>query len=206
MANELFNKQKVQQVNEYGRRKVAKCQLSPLINIYAKFYPELPGMGEAIRQLSMLLSNSSVVPQSELFCFKDKKIPYPVLLSQEVKGENLQMVLNAAYKENQADSKAKLNQLDASRWTDLFILTVLIHPEDGKPDNYILSPCKNAKGEDSYAIVAIDNGVCQESCRIKFKFLTLTEPIHADAPRPQFVDCHRSRRPGAPAQAVLFLA
>ena len=158
MAKALFNKQqKVQQVNEYGQRKVAKCALNSLINVYAKFYPELPGMEEAIRRLAFLLSESGIVPQSELFCFKEKKMPYPVLLSQEAKGENLQTVLSNAYKANDPEAQAKLTRLDSHRWTDLFILSVLIHPEDGKPDNYILSPCKNTKGEDSYAIVAIDN-------------------------------------------------
>ena len=74
MAKELFNnQQKVQQVNEYGRRKVAKCALNPLINVYAKFYPELPGMEEAIRRLAFLLSDSGIVPQERIVLFQRQK-------------------------------------------------------------------------------------------------------------------------------------
>ena len=158
LAKTLFTeKEKVQAVNTYGRRKVAKCKLNPLIQVYAKFYPELPGIEEAVKRLAMQLSGSAIVPQSELFCFKEAKKDYPVLLSQEVIGENLQVVLNKAYKENQAGSLAKLNKLDPIRWADLLLLSILIHPEDGKPDNYILTSTKNEKGEDQYAIVGIDN-------------------------------------------------
>jgi hypothetical protein len=158
MAHTLFNeKSKVKAVNIYGRHQVAKCVLNPVISVYAKFYPELPGIEEAVKALALQLSQSSIIPYSELFCFKEGSKSYPVLLSQEIKGENLQTVLNAAYKDKQTSALEKLEKIDHHRWTDLLILSVLIHPEDGKPDNYILTPCKNSHGEENYALVGIDN-------------------------------------------------
>jgi len=157
MEKELFQKGKVQAVNEYGRREVAKCTLNSVISVYAKFYPELPGIEESVRSLSCVISDHQTVPNSELFCFKNKTEEYPVLLSQEVIGENLQTVLNHAYREQSAEALQKLKSLDKAQWTALFILTVLIHPEDGKPDNYILKPFQNAQGKTVYAIIGVDN-------------------------------------------------
>ena len=68
--------------------------------------------------------------------FDAKGASYPVLISQTVAGENLQTVLNSAKKKGQVG--ATLRQLHRQYTCEQILLAMLVHPEDGKPDNYQL--------------------------------------------------------------------
>ena len=156
VMKQLFNNRgEIQQANLYGRRQVAKITVNQQ-TLYVKFYPELPGMEEAMRTFAWQLFGYGT-SQSELFRFVDKRTKkansYSVFLSHQVTGDNLQVVLNEGIEK----SNLKLAELDAYRLSQFILLTLLTHPEDGKPDNYILSPYLNTEGENSYQLVGIDN-------------------------------------------------
>jgi hypothetical protein len=140
----------------YGRRYVAKVKVGGH-SVFAKFYPELPGMEAAVSSLALQLFSYGTA-RSELFRLTEltQKKVYPLLFSHHVPGENFHDVLIAAYEQKREDAKKKLQQLDVQRFSQLFLLHILIHAEDGKPDNYILSPLIVA-GKTYYQLVGVDN-------------------------------------------------
>jgi tetratricopeptide (TPR) repeat protein len=140
---------KIIKMNQYGRHIVSKIKINKQA-IYVKFFPELPGVEEAIRMLAVQLFGGCTA-QSELFRFQDRDGQiYSILMSQEVPGQNLHEVLM-----NRRDDF--LMKLDSYRFTQLFFLSLLVNPEDGKPDNYILSPYISKDCKASYQIICIDN-------------------------------------------------
>ncbi|MCE3237748.1 MAG: hypothetical protein K0R24_729 [Gammaproteobacteria bacterium] len=139
----------------YGRR-VVKAIDYQTANWHVKEHPEMPGIEIAVKFFANLLFGEHT-PPNELFSFFDTKgKPYPVLISQTVKGDNLQDVLN----QSPAQVASILDQLHPQYLSEQIILAMLIHPEDGKPDNYQLLPMTIKQGEKAigaYRIVGIDN-------------------------------------------------
>ena len=118
-------------------------------NWHVKENPEMPGVEMAVGALSRLLFGEYTAP-NEVFSFFDAKgASYPVLISQTVAGENLQTVLNGAKKKGQVG--ATLRQLHPQYTCEQILLAMLVHPEDGKPDNYQLLPVTTSdKGAASF--------------------------------------------------------
>ncbi len=144
------------QSTDYGRRVVKAIQYNQA-NWHVKENPEMPGVEMAVGALSRLLFGEHTAP-NEVFSFFDAKgAAYPVLISQTVAGENLQTVLN----QPKAKSQAALRQLHPQYTCEQIVLAMLVHPEDGKPDNYQLLPVTTTQADGQsvaqYRIVGIDN-------------------------------------------------
>jgi hypothetical protein len=130
---------------------------NPLQNhLYFKFLTEfndhkvksvgaLPGMEEAISVFIRKMVPEGA-PYSELFILFNKLgCKWPVLVSQGVEGRTLRDVLEK--------DPSILHHLEPKRLSYLLLATMLINPEDGKRDNYILALLPGGH----YQIVCIDN-------------------------------------------------
>ncbi len=145
------------ETTDYGRR-VVKAIEHDNAKWHVKENPEMPGIEMAVGALSRLLFGEHTAP-NEVFSFFDVKgVGYPVLISQTVQGANLQTVLNDPKK---AHTHEVLQQLHPQYTSEQIILAMLVHPEDGKPDNYQLLEMKTTRpdGKDStqYRLIGIDN-------------------------------------------------
>jgi WD40 repeat protein len=137
---------------EYGRR-VVKVISYQHANWHIKKHPEMPGVETAVKTFAQQLLGEHTAP-NELFAFFEQKgNPYPVLISQTVPGENLQQVLNLP----SAKTNAVLNALDVQSLSEQILLAMLIHPEDGKPDNYQVLPTEHEGQPPQCRIVGVDN-------------------------------------------------
>jgi len=112
---------------------------------FLKQYPEWPGY-EYASSLFMRLLGVNHLPYQDLIIFNaNSKInSYPVLLSQKVDGDLVLRVWN----KTQAFSN-----LDPFHTGLLIIAAMLLNPEDGKEDNFILS-------KDRKYLIPIDNDHC----------------------------------------------
>ena len=114
------------QVKE-GRRKVVRVGNNSHI-AYIKFFPELVGIEEIIGDLTRNVIGFGA-PYGELFRFPDGS---PAWVSQEIPGDTLKWVL-----ENEPN---RLSKLDPVSTFNFILMAMLVNPEDGKPDNYIVEP------------------------------------------------------------------
>ncbi|WP_213156197.1 hypothetical protein [Neochlamydia sp. AcF65] len=116
--------------------------------LHFKPYPEMAGMEYAVGRLHRLIIGHGV-PEAELFkCYNMRRNPYPLLVSETSEGKNLEDVLKAG---------STLTHLDLHRVHNMMLLAMLVNPEDGKPDNYILQSFTNHQGEKKDQLVSIDN-------------------------------------------------
>ena len=122
---------------------------------YAKVYPEFPGMQIAVDTLCALLSGASgnailahlYLPQKKGPFKKSRHFkPYPLLLSKSL-GDTLQKSFA---------SSTDLHLLDTYSFTWKLIETLLIHPEDDKPDNIALQSFTTPLGQPAYRLVSFD--------------------------------------------------
>ncbi|MHA7840704.1 MAG: WD40 repeat domain-containing protein [Gammaproteobacteria bacterium] len=155
--------------NHHGRRQVGEMVYEGY-HAHGKFFPELPGVEEAVRVFSEQLQLGGVA-MSQLFrcpysISKPQRDPkkqahlssadilgFPLLLSLHVEGENVQDGLS----ENPVLMEKRLSQLHRGHFTRLLLLTLLIHPEDGQPANFILSTTEPDKKGNCYKLVSVDN-------------------------------------------------
>jgi WD40 repeat protein len=116
-------------------------------DIHLKFYPELPGIEIAVNQLSkrLLMGKGKEVTLAKLQ-YKDQV--EPVLLSSTIHGYNLS---------GQDACLPRLEKIDPEAFTEAMLLTVVINPDDAKPDNHILMPHINRGGYYRYALVDVDS-------------------------------------------------
>ena len=124
---------------------------------YAKVYPEFPGMQIAVDALCALLSGlcgnailaQLYLPQKTGRLKKNRHFkPYPLLLSRSL-GDTLQ-------KNFEKKDAQQLAQLDTYSFTWKIIETLLIHPEDDKPDNIALQSFQTPTGKTAYRLVSFD--------------------------------------------------
>ena len=142
---------------DYGRRIVKKIEYDKA-KWHVKENPEMPGVEVAVGTFSRLLFGEHTAP-NELFSFFDAKgVAYPVLISQTVLGANLQTILNDAKK---GRTNEVLQQLHPQYTSEQIVLAMLVHPEDGKPDNYQVLPMKISRADSKvitqYRLIGIDN-------------------------------------------------
>lgn len=164
---------RVIRANTDGRSTVAKATTEGY-TLYFKFFPELPGIEQAVSMLTHdLIGLGTTI--SELF-----KIPtalqvpvlkpgwitgesldeetvsdIPVLVSLGIEGRTLKQVF-----ENPIDPATQLNileNLDKDSLHSLMLVAMLTNPEDGKGDNYIAEPFITKDGQVKYRIIGIDN-------------------------------------------------
>ncbi len=130
----------INKVNTSGRRSVGRITIGQF-TLYFKQAPELPGLEQAVGTLTQQIMGFGT-PHTDLVSING--VPY--LVSQGIEGLNLQEVIEK--------NPEQIAQLDKTALSQLLLMTMLINPEDGKPDNYIVQPKPNQKG---YQIVSIDN-------------------------------------------------
>lgn len=111
--------------------------------LYIKKDPEMPGMTYFIEQMHQRTIGHGT-SRSELAKLVVGNKLIPILISEEVPGENLHDVL--------FESPEKLQKLDHKSICELILLALLTYPEDGKASNYILT----ALGE-NYTLKSIDH-------------------------------------------------
>ena len=132
---------------EYGRRNVRVINYQGY-KLHFKENPELPGMEYALGSLIRKITGQGA-PVTTLLKFTIGNKVYPVQVSRTVKGINLQDALN--------EGAERLDKISSKSFGLMCIASLLINPEDGKPDNYILEPVKGSDNEFNYNVVCVDN-------------------------------------------------
>jgi len=122
-----------------GRSRVA-CFPQENPEFYLKQYPEWPGY-EFASTLFMRLLGIQHLPYQDLIIINSK---YPALLTQSVHGDSVFRIWHNAQ---------AFHNLDPVHTGLLIISAMLINPEDGKEDNFILS-------SDGKYLIPIDNDHC----------------------------------------------
>ena len=122
-----------------GRSRVT-CFPEKNPQFYLKQYPEWPGY-EFASTLFMRLLGVQHLPYQDLIIVNSK---YPVLLTQRVDGHPILRVW---------DNNSAFYNLDPVHTGLLIISAMLLNPEDGKEDNFILS-------QDKRYLIPIDNDHC----------------------------------------------
>ncbi|MHA7840822.1 MAG: WD40 repeat domain-containing protein [Gammaproteobacteria bacterium] len=169
-VNQLFTAEGVTiDQSQHGRRQVGEMKYKGH-HYHAKFFPELPGVEEAVQVLSQQLQLDGVAlsqlfrcpyrieqkerdPKKQSQLVSEATLGFPLLLSQHVAGQNVQDGLSD-------DPKAMekcLSQLHQGHFTRLLLLTLLIHPEDGQPANFILSKTTPDQEGNAYKLTSVDN-------------------------------------------------
>ncbi|BBI16915.1 hypothetical protein NCS13_1_0720 [Neochlamydia sp. S13] len=116
--------------------------------LHFKPNPEMAGREYAVGSLHRLIIGHGT-PETELFkCYNARHNPYPLLISETSEGQNLDEALKAGN---------TLTDLDLHRLHNMMLLAMLVNPEDGKPDNYILQSFINHQGEEKKQLVCVDN-------------------------------------------------
>ncbi|MHA7840953.1 MAG: hypothetical protein ACX932_03705 [Gammaproteobacteria bacterium] len=170
IVNQLFTSEGMpQDKSHHGRRQVGEM-LYKGHHVHGKFFPELPGVEEAVQVLSQQLQLGSVAwsqlfrcpyriteqqrdPQKKVHLLSTDTLGFPLLLSQHVGGENVQDGLS----DYPAAMEKRLSQLHRGHFTRLLLLTLLVHPEDGQPANFILSTTEPDKEGRIYKLTSVDN-------------------------------------------------
>ncbi|MBS4171620.1 MULTISPECIES: hypothetical protein [unclassified Neochlamydia] len=116
--------------------------------LHLKPNPEMAGREYAVGRLHRLIIGHGT-PETELFkCYNARRNPYPLLVTETIEGQNLDDALKAG---------DTLADLDLHRLHNMLLLAMLVNPEDGKPDNYILQSFINHQGEIRKQLVSVDN-------------------------------------------------
>ncbi|ETO15144.1 hypothetical protein RFI_22221 [Reticulomyxa filosa] len=115
-----------------------------LPSIYAKAWPERPGVSYLIEQFHSRIAGHGTY-FSELVCLQCASATLPVLCSEAIHGPTLQEVFD-----NEPD---RLTKLEPQHYSELLFVALLTNPEDGLPINYIVKNVGN--GRDSF--VSIDH-------------------------------------------------
>lgn len=135
-----------------GRRKVGVV-ISPLYgtSLYVKFLPELPGIEEEVGELSRLLFRQGT-PYTKLLRIKfgTTYLEKPLLVSEGIEGKTL--------KEAAEQDPIELQHLNQRQISEMILLAILTHPEDGNTKNFIVHPVGNTyeRGR-TYDLIPIDN-------------------------------------------------
>ncbi|ETO29818.1 peptidase C14 [Reticulomyxa filosa] len=130
-----------------GQRDVIPIKVEPnaLPIIYAKAWPEMPGMSYLMEQFHYRIIGHGTY-HSELVCLTYANgTSMPVLCSEAIHGPTLQEVFKK--------EPERLHKLDHQHYTELLFVSLLTNPEDGLPANYITKHLDN--GTDT--LVSIDH-------------------------------------------------
>lgn len=155
LAERLFpltiSPRKLKKTENFGNSAVAKVDWKG-IPIYFKEAPAFPGLGYAVTELIHAMIGY-VAPLSE-FSFIDG-IPY--LLSQGIDGVNLRTVLEDDPTLKTIKWKEKKIPLmwDEESLFNLLIMSMILNPEDGRADNYVVEEHPDKPGK--FRLIPIDN-------------------------------------------------
>lgn len=145
--------------NIHGVRSVTSMQVQVAegigVGLHLKEYPELPGREIMVHLLAKHLFGL-ITPSIALWRFSKesgilflkKEVAYPVLASRSIAGKLLLDVLT--------EDPQQLKKLDKRSVYEAIVLAMMINPEDGRADNYILQSFSKGS-EIAYRLVSIDN-------------------------------------------------
>jgi hypothetical protein len=148
-----------------GRRPVIAYPNHHSPNYYIKPFPELPGNEYAVHALAQRwMGEATAKSQPVTLTFTDYKNmplpqhprPYPVLISEAIlqadtlAGNHFETALLAEGKTSSPLIQAKLDPFHFTQW---FLLSLLIHPEDGTPHNFVITQIPSGQ----YRLIGIDN-------------------------------------------------
>ena len=128
---------------KHSRHPVYALSQEALPRMHLKFFPAWSGMEMMVQGLAKRLTVNGVSSSQVVKLILNKR-SYPVLVSHTVSALDLQDALNTIV--------GFETQLDPQSLSRLLLLSLLINPEDGKPDNYMV--VRHSAG---YQIVSIDN-------------------------------------------------
>lgn len=127
------------------------------VGFYLEEYPKLPGREIMVHCLAKILFGQ-ITPTVDLWCFNVKRgdsvqsteLMVPILATHAVTGISLAECL--------FDPKNYflLNALDEASVSQAILLAMLINPEDGRPENYIIQPIYHNKGQRNI-LISINN-------------------------------------------------
>lgn len=116
-------------------------------------FPEFPLLEEEISSLCHLIFNESCFAETRLsFVRNSNQQITPVLLTQQIKGENLNEIFKDPVK-----LELLRELLDEGNFTILFLMSLLLNLEDGRPNKYIVEPYINEQGVRKYRIISSGN-------------------------------------------------
>ena len=152
ISTNMFSKKKSDFLVKHGRSIVLRHPIDKP-ELYFKKNPEFPLFEYAAITLMQLLGITDV-PESEIFLFTQPTKGsntsggidiIPILVSQAINGTLLHDALKA--------DRGCLTGLDHSHTARLILISMLLNPEDGKDDNFILA-------YDPKRLIPIDNDHC----------------------------------------------
>lgn len=120
-------------------------------SVHIKAYPELPGVHVAIDSLFRRISGNSASATLTRFYRGKTDNAHPVLVSKTIPGRSLFTWMQR--RDNMVTLEASLCPI---AFTFKVLETLLINPEDDKPDNFIVEPFTSAAGKTLYRIISID--------------------------------------------------
>ena len=151
-----------------GRRPVIAYPNKYSPDFYIKPLPELPGIEYAVHALSQrCMGEATANSQLITLMFTDyKKTPlsqhphaYPVLVSEAITqaetlaGNHFETALLAENRSTATNPPSMQARLDPFHFTQWFFLSLLIHPEDGTPHNFVVIQTSGGQ----YRLIGIDN-------------------------------------------------
>ncbi len=146
VSDQILLKLSRSDISRYGTRKVIEITNDDTQSIHLKFNPEFPGIEKSAERLAIRAVGEGIARTQLIRLINDQGQDFAVLASETIGSKNLQerLVLDLELKkdpsriiERQATLEA-LKSLNSQNFTRLFIIGLLLTPEDAKPDNFIL--------------------------------------------------------------------
>lgn len=145
-------------VAEHGSHPVTqvKCNVGKVVvGLHIKEKPQFPGREIMVHYLAKELFGF-ITPFADLWRFsvkrgglsKNKEDSYPVIATRLIEGDNFSDLINK--------HPERLEQLEEESLSRAIILAMLINPEDGRADNYMVEPIEGEKTK-KYKLFSIDN-------------------------------------------------
>jgi hypothetical protein len=184
----IFDKKgQLQGTAERGRHAV-HAVLHDGVFVHLKAYPEWPGMEYAVGRLSELIIGRGGAPHSRVWAAKSASEPRarwcPIGVSETIHGPTLQDMLKTSQ---------SIPNLDRRSFSQQALMAMLVNPEDGKSDNFVLTTHTDENGRVLSRLVSIDNDhafvppvarkMLRPSVQVKtivFCFNEMMLPVHAD--------------------------
>jgi hypothetical protein len=158
--------------------------------VHLKERPEWQIMEYAVGRLYELVVGPDCTPQTTLWAVRHLQSNaddwIPIGVSQTVPGQTLQ--------EEFMRNPQGVTQLDKKSFSQHVIMALLVNPEDGKSDNFIVTPGQDNSGRPTKRLVSIDNdhafvpalvsrGLLRTTVLVKtivFCFDEMKDPVHPD--------------------------
>eukprot|EP01122_Echinamoeba_exundans_P007761 TRINITY_DN2459_c0_g1_i1.p1 TRINITY_DN2459_c0_g1~~TRINITY_DN2459_c0_g1_i1.p1 ORF type:complete len:2012 (+),score=290.45 TRINITY_DN2459_c0_g1_i1:52-6087(+) len=184
----VFDKKgQLQGTAERGRHAV-HAVLHDGVFVHLKAYPEWPGMEYAVGRLSELIIGRGGAPHSRVWAAKSATEPRarwcPIGVSETIHGPTLQDMLKTSQ---------SIPNLDRRSFSQQALMAMLVNPEDGKSDNFVLTTHTDENGRVLSRLVSIDNDhafvppvarkMLRPSVQVKtivFCFNEMMLPVHSD--------------------------